>query len=62
MNSINLSSALPERYEMIDGVVYDMTPPPSEMHQRIVTNLIIKMGIYLEGKSCRIYPAPFGVW
>ena len=31
---------LPERYEVIDGRVYDMSPPPSEIHQRIVTNLL----------------------
>ena len=62
MNFTNPSSLLPERYEVINGVIYDMTPPPIEIHQRIVSNLVIKFGSYLEGKSCKVYPAPFGVW
>ncbi|CAB3396221.1 Uma2 family endonuclease [Kyrpidia spormannii] len=53
---------LPERYEVIDGRVYDMSPPPSEIHQRIVTNLLREFSIYLKGRECFAYPTPFGVW
>ncbi len=52
----------PERYEVIDGIIYDMTPPPLEIHQRIITNLIGEFILYLKNKPCKVYTAPFGVW
>ena len=51
-----------EHYEIIDGVVYDMTPPPSERHQAAVWNLTRVIANYLVGKTCRAYGTPFGVW
>lgn len=51
-----------ERWERIDGVIYDMTPPPTSEHQRIVGNLFREIRVYLKGKTCTAYPAPFGVW
>ena len=53
---------LPERYEMINGVIYDMTPLPLEIHQRIVINLLGELIPYVKGKSCNVYTAPFGMW
>ncbi len=51
-----------ERWELIDGNAYNMTPPPSRVHQELSFSLLMKLGNYLQGKSCRVYHAPFGVW
>ncbi len=50
------------RWEMIDGVVYDMSPPPSTPHQRVSGSLYALFYVYLQGKSCQVFHAPFGVW
>jgi len=50
-----------ERLEIIDGVVYDMSPAPVRKHQEIVTNLLRITANYLVNKSCKIYSAPFDV-
>ena len=51
-----------ERWERIDSVIYDMTPPPSSQHQAIVGNLYGEFYTYLKGKQCKAFPAPFEVW
>ncbi|MFD1675876.1 Uma2 family endonuclease [Alicyclobacillus fodiniaquatilis] len=51
-----------ERWERIDGIIYDMTPPPTSDHQSIVSNLHREISVYLKGKTCKVFPAPFGVW
>ncbi|GHV78661.1 hypothetical protein AGMMS49944_04520 [Spirochaetia bacterium] len=48
------------RAEIIDGEVYEMSPPLLE-HQRISRKLLIKFDTFLEGKSCEVFAAPFGV-
>ncbi|UOF92242.1 Uma2 family endonuclease [Fodinisporobacter ferrooxydans] len=50
-----------ERWELIRGVPYNMTPAPSRKHQEIVGELYRVLGNYLEGKSCRAFIAPFDV-
>ncbi|MFB9273751.1 Uma2 family endonuclease [Cohnella cellulosilytica] len=49
------------RIELIDGDVYNMTPAPSRMHQKILMALGTKFATYLRGKTCEVYPAPFDV-
>lgn len=49
-----------ERAELIDGAPV-MMAPPSRVHQEIVAELTRQLGNYLEGKACRVYPAPFAV-
>lgn len=51
------------RAELIDGVVYDMTPP-SRIHQKLISKLAQKIGNYIDAKhgSCEVYPAPFAVF
>lgn len=49
-----------ERAEIINGEVFLMAPP-SSVHQEIVAELTRQFGNYLEGKRCKVYPAPFGV-
>jgi Uma2 family endonuclease len=50
-----------ERWELIEGVPYDMTPAPSRRHQKLVTDLTVQIGPYLKGKTCELYVAPFDV-
>jgi len=50
-----------ERWELIDGSPYDMTPAPSQQHQDIVTDLMVQFGVFLRDSPCRLYTAPFDV-
>lgn len=50
-----------ERWEIIDGIAYNMTPAPSSNHQRIIRELATTFNIFLKGKTCEIFPAPFDV-
>ena len=50
-----------ERIEIIDGEAVMMAPPPSRVHQEISFEISRQIGNYLEGKRCKVYPAPFGV-
>ena len=49
-----------ERAEIIDGEAV-MMAPPSSIHQEIAAEVTRQFGNYLEGKRCKVYPAPFGV-
>lgn len=49
------------RCEIIDGVVYNMTPAPSRIHQELLLAIATRFSNYLENKSCKVYPAPFDV-
>lgn len=52
-----------ERAELIDGVIYDMTPP-KRIHQRIVLSLSRIIADYIDRNDgdCEVYPAPFAVF
>ncbi|TVQ88202.1 MAG: Uma2 family endonuclease [Chromatiaceae bacterium] len=50
-----------ERWELIDGVAYDMSPAPSRRHQDIVVELAAQAVAHLRGSDCRTYVAPFDV-
>jgi Uma2 family endonuclease len=50
-----------ERWELIDGVPYNMTPAPSRTHQKILAALLTKFYSFLEDKDCEVYSAPFDV-
>jgi Uma2 family endonuclease len=50
-----------ERWELIDGVPFDMSPAPNTEHQRIVFELGRQIGNFLVGKPCRAFVAPFDV-
>lgn len=50
-----------ERWELIDGVAYDMTPAPSRQHQEIIGALHLQFGVFLRNAPCRVYLAPFDV-
>lgn len=50
-----------ERWELINGKAYNMTPAPSRRHQEISGQLHTLFNTYLKGKNCRVYAAPFDV-
>lgn len=50
-----------ERWEIIDGVAYSMTPAPSIRHQRVVLNIGRSLGNQLAGKPCQPFVAPTDV-
>ncbi len=50
-----------ERWELIGGVAYNMTPAPSTRHQRIVGNFSYIFGNQLTNKPCILFIAPTDV-
>ncbi len=50
-----------ERWEIIDGVAYNMSPSPAERHQDLISELLTQVRSQLRGKPCRVYAAPFDV-
>lgn len=56
--------ALPNdvRAEVFDGVLYNMASP-SQIHQTILTELLVSIRNYLreKGGDCQVFPAPFNV-
>jgi Uma2 family endonuclease len=50
-----------ERYELIDGEAYAMSPAPSRRHQDVVFGLARQLADALEGGPCRVYLTPFDV-
>jgi Uma2 family endonuclease len=57
--------ALPdgERAELIDGQIYNMTPP-SRTHQRLLNFINTEINLYIRKNAgtCEVYPAPFAVF
>lgn len=50
-----------ERWELIDGETYDMSPGPGMRHQRLSARLTAKMYAHLDGKPCQVFAAPLDV-
>lgn len=50
-----------ERWELVDGVPFDMTPAPSRLHQQVVVELLFQIRSQLRGHGCEVYVAPFDV-
>ena len=48
------------RYELIDGVIFLMSAP-SAAHQSILRELTVQLSVFLKGKQCMVFPAPFDV-
>ena len=49
-----------QRWELIEGVPYLMAAPTLE-HQGIISNILHKLRLFLEGSSCKVYPSPVDV-
>ena len=50
-----------ERWELIDGVAYDMSPAPTIKHQNIAGGLYSMLREKLKGKTCQPFIAPVDV-
>lgn len=51
-----------ERIEIIHGEAIVAQAAPSPAHQEAVQQISRQIGNYLEGKKCKVYPAPFAVY
>jgi Uma2 family endonuclease len=56
-----LSLSDDERWELIDGEAYSMSPAPNRMHQKVSAALFNQLYNHLKGKTCETYSAPFDV-
>ncbi len=50
-----------ERWELINGTPYMMSPAPKRIHQDVELNLSSILHNFLRGKPCKVYIAPFDV-
>ncbi len=50
-----------ERWELIDGVAYNMGPAPSTRHQFVFGGLFYQIYKFLLGRKCSVWAAPFDV-
>jgi Uma2 family endonuclease len=50
-----------ERWEIIDGRAWAMSPAPKMRHQEIVGRLFFSLKSFLQKKPCRVFVAPFDV-
>jgi Uma2 family endonuclease len=50
-----------ERWELIDGVAWNMSPAPAVRHQAILGELHIQVAPHVKGTRCRVFLAPFDV-
>lgn len=49
------------RYEIIDGILFDMSPAPGRTHQKISMELSRHLANFFDKKECEVYAAPFDV-
>jgi len=50
-----------ERLELIKGKLFKMSPAPNRIHQELSQKIAGELYIYLKGKTCQSYTAPFDV-
>lgn len=50
-----------ERWELIDGLAWAMSPAPTSIHQAICGYLHGTLFAYLQDKPCKVFCAPFDV-
>lgn len=51
-----------ERWELIDGVAYAMSPAPRVPHQEKAGDLFGDLRAFLKGKPCKVFIAPLDVF
>jgi Uma2 family endonuclease len=51
-----------ERWELIEGVAYAMSPAPTRSHQKLVVDLVGKLYAFLQGKPCELLISPIDVF
>ncbi len=50
-----------ERWELIDGTAWNMSPAPNRYHQEISIRLEQQILLFLKDRRCKLYHAPFDV-
>ena len=50
-----------ERWELIDGQAWSMSPAPIRRHQAVVGRLHLAIGGFLKGRPCQAFVSPFDV-
>ncbi|MDP3177476.1 MAG: Uma2 family endonuclease [Spirochaetaceae bacterium] len=50
-----------ERWELIHGHAWAMSPAPRTRHQDLAADLITQLRVFLRGKPCKAFAAPFDV-
>lgn len=50
-----------QRWELIEGAAYCMSPAPGRNHQYVQAALVTQFFSYLRGKPCEVYGSPFDV-
>lgn len=50
-----------QRWELIYGEAFCMSPGPNRLHQKWLGELFVQLHTHLEGKQCEVYLAPFDV-
>lgn len=50
-----------ERWELIQGIAYDLSPAPNTAHQTVSVELSRQIANFLQDKSCRVFIAPFDI-
>ena len=50
-----------ERWELIEGTAWNMSPAPARAHQEILGGLFQQIKNHVDGSSCKVYAAPFDV-
>ncbi|TVR65966.1 MAG: Uma2 family endonuclease [Spirochaetaceae bacterium] len=50
-----------ERWELINGTAWNMSPAPSRAHQEVLGRLYLLFATWLRDKPCRVFLAPFDV-
>lgn len=56
-----LSWRFKERVELIKGKIFKMSPAPKRIHQEVSMELATSINLFLKGKKCKVYAAPFDV-
>ena len=50
-----------ERWELIDGEAFAMSPAPSSTHQRIVGEIFVQIHAFLSNTECAVFVSPLDV-
>ena len=50
-----------ERWELINGTAYDMSPAPNRRHQEIAGEVFRRLSNFVQNSPCQAYIAPFDV-
>jgi len=50
-----------ERWELIDGEAYDISPAPTRLHQELVLEIARQVANHLQGKACDLSPSSIAI-